>query len=109
MLTAGMDQVMVVIPASEHVSITKAKAALANDEVRLATEAEFGTKFPDCELGSEPPFGTLYGISTYVDERLLEAPELLFSAGSHTLSMRMATKEWYRLVEPTVIDIAADI
>ena len=51
---------MVVLRAIDKVSISKMKDVLEADNVELAREAEFGKKFPDCELGAMPPIGNLY-------------------------------------------------
>lgn len=45
--------------------------------------------FPDCEVGAEPPVGTLYGLDVYVDRSLTVEPEIYFPAGSHHEVIRM--------------------
>ncbi len=59
--------VMLVIPASHVVQMSKLVGALAVDDVRLAEEREFESSFSDCEPGAPPPFGNLYGFDVYVD------------------------------------------
>ena len=49
---------MAVLAARDHVGLTRVHEALGAAEVRLATEAEFGSLFPDCELGAAPPSAT---------------------------------------------------
>jgi Ala-tRNA(Pro) deacylase len=108
-LSADGRLVMAVLAAPDHVSLTKAKQVLGCEDVRLAGELEFGPVFSDCELGAEPPFGTLYGMATYVDGRLLEAEEILFSGGDHTHSIRIATSDYLAILEPTEADLAAGV
>jgi Ala-tRNA(Pro) deacylase len=50
--------------------------------VRLATEAEFSSLFPDCEPGAMPPFGSLYNLPVYVDESLAADEAIVFNAGT---------------------------
>ena len=107
MLRVGDDLVMSVVRAPDHVSISKARTVFGRDDIHTATELDFQESFPDCELGAVPPFGHLYGMRTYVDERLLDTDELICAAGSHHQSMHMATGDWYKLVEPVTVDIAA--
>jgi Ala-tRNA(Pro) deacylase len=106
-LMADGDLVMTVLAAPDHVSMTKVKAAIGKDDIRLAAEEEFGGVFGDCELGAEPPFGGLYGMALFVDERLVEAEEIVFNAGSHVHSMRMAMGDYLKTANPTRVDIAA--
>jgi Ala-tRNA(Pro) deacylase len=108
-LAADGSLVMAVLAAPDHVSLTKARQELGCEEVRIAGELEFGSVFSDCELGAEPPFGTLYGIPTYVDERLLAAEEILFSGGDHTHSIRISTTDYMEMSDAIRVDIAAGI
>ena len=107
MLMADGELVMAVLAAPDHVSLSRARAVLGSKEVRLATEEEFGKAFPDCDLGAAPPFGGLYDMPTYLDRRLLDVDTLVFAAGSHRHSMRLALADYLRAVRPTEADLAA--
>jgi Ala-tRNA(Pro) deacylase len=107
MLMADGELVMAVLAAPDHVSLSRARAALGRKDVRLATEEEFGAVFPDCDLGAAPPFGGVYGVPTYVDRRLLAADTLLFAAGSHRHSMRLALADYLQAARPVEADLAA--
>ena len=108
MLRLGHDLAMSVLRAPDHVSIGKARIIFGREDVQIASELDFQETFPDCELGTAPPFGHLYGLPTYVDERLLVSDDIICAAGSHTKSMQMTTDDWYKVVEPITVDIAAD-
>ncbi len=104
---AGDDRlVMLVLPASGTVHLGKLADALGTGRARLAEEWEFGPTFPDCELGAMPPFGNLYGVPVYVDQSLAADERIVFRAGTHTDTMRVAYADFARLVGPTVVDIA---
>ncbi len=98
---------MVVLPASYQIDFDLLKAATGSNMVRLATEAEFQEMFPECETGAMPPFGNLYGMDVYVAEELTQDEEIAFNAGSHTELIRMAYRDFERLVRPKVVRIAA--
>jgi Ala-tRNA(Pro) deacylase len=100
--------VMAVLAAPDHVSLSKARAALGAKEARLATEDEFGAAFPDCDLGAAPPFGGLYEMPVYLDRGLLAAENLVFAAGSHRHSMRLTLAAYREAAHPTEADLAAD-
>jgi len=107
MLMADGRPTMAVLAAPDHVALTRAREVLGAAEVRLATEAEFGSLFPDCDLGAAPPFGGLDGWPTYLDRRLLAAESIVFPAGSHRHAMRLSLADYRRAAEPTEADLAA--
>jgi Ala-tRNA(Pro) deacylase len=102
---AGGNLAMFVVPAPMLVDLDKAAKTLGAEDARLAEEAEFSDRFPDCELGAEPPFGNLYGVPVHVDERLLTEQRLVFSAGSHTETMTVSLGDYLRLVEPERVSV----
>ena len=87
-MSAGDTNVLAVLPASFHVDLKKL-GELVGRPVRLATEAEFISLFPDCELGAMPPLGSLYKLPVYVDESLTADEEIVFNAGTHRDAIRM--------------------
>ncbi len=97
---------MVVVPASYNVDFELLREITGAREVELATESEFRSLFPECEIGAMPPFGNLYGMETYAAEALAEDDEIAFNAGSHTELIRMSYHDWERLVHPKVAQLA---
>jgi Ala-tRNA(Pro) deacylase len=98
---------MLVVPTNAHLDLTHLATRLGAQSVRLATEREFAPLFPDCELGAMPPFGHLYGVPVYVDHALTEDREIVFQAGTHTDTIRMAYADYARLAGPLVRDLSA--
>ncbi len=74
--------------------------------VRLATEQEFSSLFPDCELGAMPPFGSLYDLPLYVDESLAADEAIVFNAGTHRDAIRIRYDDFVRLAKPRVCSFA---
>ncbi len=99
---------MAVLPASEHVELGVLRAAIGADLVELATEGEFAERFPDCEPGAMPPFGNLYGMRVYVAKDLTKDDVIAFNAGTHTELIQLAFEDFARLVQPDVINFAAE-
>jgi Ala-tRNA(Pro) deacylase len=99
---------MAVVPASQRVDLEQLREALEVREVRLAGEREFRDRFPDCEPGAMPPFGNLYEMDVYVADSLTEDEEIAFNAGSHTQLVRMAYRDFARLVQPQVMRFAVN-
>ena len=94
---------MAVLPASRRVDLRHLQEAIGADEVVLASEQEFKSLFPDCEVGAMPPFGNLYDMGVYVAEQLTEDEEIAFNAGSHTELVRMSYRDYADLVTPEVV------
>jgi Ala-tRNA(Pro) deacylase len=98
---------MAVLPASYQVDFDKMKEATGAGSVELATESEFKDSFPECEVGAMPPFGNLYDMDVFVAAKLAEDEEIAFNAGSHTELIKLAFKDFERLVKPKVIVFSA--
>jgi len=101
--------VMLVMPASYRIDFAKLRDALGAKEARLAKEKEFSDLFPDCDVGAMPPFGNLYGVPAYVDRVLTEDAEIVFQAGTHRDTMKIAYQDYARLAQPIVAEFATHL
>lgn len=108
MVKADDRDVMTVIPAPSKLDLMKMSSVLGTENLRLESENEFGSLFPDCERGAMPPFGPLYRVPCFVDVRLTRFKELVFNAGNHMESLRMATPEFLRIAEAEIADLATE-
>jgi Ala-tRNA(Pro) deacylase len=97
------EMAMVVLPASMKVDFGRLLDATGAQEVELAKEREFKSLFPGCDLGAMPPFGNLFGIQTLVAEELTEDEEIAFNAGSQTEVIKLAYRDFERLVKPRLL------
>ncbi len=98
---------MAVLPATVRVDLDRLREAAGVVKATLAVEEEFERLFPQCPAGAMPPFGNLYGMEVYVDRGLAEDEEIAFNAGSHAELIRMAYRDFERLVKPRLVDFAA--
>jgi len=98
---------MAVLPASCKVDFDLLKKAAGASTVGLASEQEFKNLFPECEIGAMPPFGNLYGMEVFVADALAEDEEIAFNAGSHTELVRLAYKDFERLVKPRIVKFSS--
>jgi Ala-tRNA(Pro) deacylase len=96
--------VMTVLPANWKVDLKRLKEIFRTSHVRLATEEEFKGLFPDCEIGTMPPFGNLYGMEVYVDRSLTMDEEIVFQAGTHYEAVKLRYADFDQLVHPTVAE-----
>jgi len=98
---------MAVLPAKFYVDLMLLRKAADAKTVALATEEEFGDRFPECETGAMPPFGNLFGLDVFADESLETDKEIAFNAGTHRELIRMAWEDFKKLAEPRVARFAA--
>jgi Ala-tRNA(Pro) deacylase len=94
---------MMVVPAADHLNLSEIRRIIGAGKVELATEGEFKSLFPDCEIGAMPPFGNLYGMEVFASARLTEDEEIAFNAGSHTELIKLAYRDFERLVSPKIV------
>lgn len=106
MCRAGDEMAMLVLPAPYRVNVERVCALTGAEKARLARESEFEDLFPDCVTGAMPPFGNLYDLPVYVDPSLAEEPDIVFRAGTHRETMKLAYDDFARLVEPVVGEFA---
>jgi Ala-tRNA(Pro) deacylase len=97
---------MAVLPASRKVGFDLLQEAAGVESAQLASEQAFRDMFPGCEVGAMPPFGNLYNLDVYVSKLLAEDEEIVFNAGSHTELIRLAYKDFERLVKPKTVRLA---
>ena len=93
---------MAVVPASRQVDLPALKGLTGAKMVELANEAEFRSKFPECDTGAMPPFDNLYEMRVFVDEMLTKDREIAFNACNHNELIQMAYEDFVRLAKPQV-------
>ncbi|KPJ98189.1 MAG: prolyl-tRNA synthetase [Nitrospira bacterium SG8_35_4] len=91
---------MAVVPAPCKVDFERLKHAAGARSIELAGEEEFEHMFPECDIGAMPPFGNLYDMEVFEDERLTNDAEIAFSAGSHSEVIKLARADFEKLVHP---------
>ncbi len=101
----GDDLHLVVVAAERRVDLDRLGESLHLKNPRLATEQELAGLFPDCEVGAMPIFGNLYGMRVAVDSNLVPEDKIAFPAGTHEQAIRLATADFMRLAEPTIVEV----
>lgn len=102
MLEVDRTLVMGVIAGSHKICLDTVRSSLGASRVRLATEDEFVSRFPGCEIGAMPPFGNLFGMRVIVDPALEKDKTIYFNAGNHVQTVRLAYKDFIALVKPQI-------
>jgi Ala-tRNA(Pro) deacylase len=94
---------LAVLPADCLVDLFQLRTDLGRSHLRLATESEIATLFPDCELGAMPPLGNLCGLPVYADASLAEREWIAFNAGTHRDAVHMRYSDFERLARPITL------
>jgi len=100
LINTDRDPVLAVLPAVQRVDLKRLKALLGARTATIAKEADIKQRFPDVEVGAMSPFGNLYSVPVVVDRALGESEEIVFNAGSHTETIKMAYRDFAALVKP---------
>ena len=108
MVKADGQPLMTVLPADHRVDLERLDKATGK-RTALATEAEFKALFPDCAVGTMPPFGNLYNVPCCVDQSLTDDPYIIFEAGTHSDALKMSYADYARLAQPVVADFAVKL
>jgi Ala-tRNA(Pro) deacylase len=103
-LKAGDRFVVAVLPADRKLDNRKARDGLGVKALRFATREEV-EGLTGLQPGSIPPFGSLFGLTTYCDPALGDNPSINFNAGDHAISVQMAYADYAALEKPVLMPI----
>ena len=98
--------VMFVLPADRKLDSKAARKWFKARKMRFASGDEV-LEMTGLKPGSIPPFGSLFGLTTYCDERLSEQPIINFNAGDHAISISMTYAEYLRVERAELGNFAA--
>jgi Ala-tRNA(Pro) deacylase len=99
---------LAVLPATLRLDFKRLGEASGAEKAELIPEDELAALYPDCDIGAVPPFGNLYGQSTYVDVSLCGREPLGFHAGTHTETIVMDYLSFEQVAAPVVGWLARD-
>jgi len=91
--------VMIVLPADRKLASKAVRKAGGIKSLRFASRDEV-EQFTGLTPGSIPPFGSLFGLATWCDERLAEHQRINFNAGDHSISISMTYDDYIAAEQP---------
>jgi Ala-tRNA(Pro) deacylase len=92
---------MIVLPADRKLSSKAVRKSGGVKSLRFASRDEV-EQLTGLAPGSIPPFGSLFGLATWCDERLAEQPQINFNAGDHAISISMAYADYLAAEQPRI-------
>jgi len=103
-MNTGKDFVLIVLSAERKINSKKLKKILKSKSLSFAGHDK--VKSLGLESGSVPPFGSFFGLKTYVDKSLLKNEDISFNAGSLTDSIKMKLKDYLGIEKPVLADFS---
>ncbi len=96
---------MIVVPGDLRFDQKKAKEYLNAKDIRFATEDEVSEITDGVLVGGVPPFGNLFNLPVFVDNKVVENEVIVFNAGDKRVTIAIFTKDYQELVNPQVADL----
>lgn len=97
---------LAVVPAPRMLDTELLRAAADAQFVEIADVVDFADRFEGCKLGMMPPFGNLFGMTTWCDSALAKRRFIAFNAGSHTDVVLVRFTDYRRLARPRIAKLS---
>lgn len=98
--------VMGVLPADRHLNLHLARRGLKARRIRLATENEIARHISTLQLGSIPPFGSMFGLPVVMDAPLAANDTIEVPAGMQTESLKLPLRDYLREEAPQILPLS---
>ena len=97
--------VRVVVSSGDRIDMHRLRELLGGGkDVRLATEDELASDYPEFELGAVPPVGGKAD-AVLVDRRVAGRETIVLEAGVHDQSIRIEAGDLVRATDARVVDV----
>jgi Ala-tRNA(Pro) deacylase len=105
MKKGGGGYLLAVLPGNMKVDFARLAKVVGARSVTLAPIEE-AQKIAGCTVGSVHPLGNLLNLDTYFDQKLTTYDQVYFNPGSHTLSVKIDTRNLMEIVNPRIAEFA---
>ncbi len=97
--------IMLVLPGDCRFASDKVKKATGAKDLRFATEEEINTVADGVQIGGVPPFGNLFSLPVFTDQKVFDQEKIIFNAGDRRFSIAMYSKDFKNIVNPQIVSI----
>jgi len=97
--------VMLVVPGDARFDSKKVKKLFDAKDMRFATEKEVEDITDGVLVGGVPPFGSLFGLQTYLDPKVKENERIVFNAGDRRVSVALTTVDYISVENPAMTEL----
>jgi len=91
---------MAVLPADKKIDWSRIEQTTGKAGWNLATEQQASTIFEDCETGAWPPFGSLYGVHTLVDDSFEPDSQILVEGNHRHEDYKLSFGDYLKAAQP---------
>lgn len=100
---------MCVLAACCNINFEALKSVLEAESMRLVAEDKLPELFPGCEIGAEPPFGSLYGMPTILDDRMENDEFIVFQSGTHDEAIKISMQDYLKIETPRIFSFSVHV
>ncbi len=100
---AGKKFAFVLIPANKNLDKIKFQKISGAKKIAFAKEAWMKKNLKGIKVGAVPPFGNLWGVSTFVDRALLKQPKIIVNSGDHNFSIKLKPAALKKIIPDLVV------
>lgn len=95
LVDAEQGRFLAVVPGDRRLDMKLVEAVLGDKHAHLAKEDELESVYPEFELGSLPPLGSLLRAHAYVDPDVMRHETVVFAGGTQTESIKARTADLF--------------
>jgi len=103
-LSEGEDRVMVVLPQSAKFDLETLRFLLDRETLSFDSPEDLMEVFPDCKPEALPALGIPYNVPCYLDETLLDGPDIFIESGNLKDVIKLSSDEYLRVSHAEVGD-----
>lgn len=89
--------VIALIGANKNLDLKKFKKITKGKKIDFTTEKLIKNRLKGVKVGAIPPFGSLFGLKTYIDNSLLKEKEVILSGGDYNVSIKIKKEHLKKL------------
>lgn len=97
--------VMLMVPGDARFDGKKVKKLFDAKDLRFATEEEVGQVTGGVLVGGVPPFGSLFGLQTYMDPQVAQNDKIIFNAGDRRVSIALTVADYILSENPNLVEL----
>ena len=99
LLKADKGYILTLLPANANLDLDKLKKLVKAKKIKFVNEKEM-VKNLKIKAGAIHPFGSLFKLQIFVDNKVAKLKTAFFQPGSYTESIKMKVKDFIKLEEP---------
>ncbi|NVJ60501.1 MAG: YbaK/EbsC family protein [Gammaproteobacteria bacterium] len=100
----SVSEAIVLVPGDTELDLVALRNELNVRDVHIVSNTQREGLFTGFDLGSEAPFGHLYGMRVFIAKELFNRFDITFKAGNHETLIRMSTVDFCNLTQVQTIE-----